>query len=64
MTPVDHLVAEVLDFAAYGVHLFFVLSGFILALPFCKAARGGGSVDIKKYFWRRVTRLEPPLPTC
>jgi len=61
MTPVDHLVAEVLDFAAYGVHLFFVLSGFILALPFCKAARGGGSVDIKKYFWRRVTRLEPPF---
>jgi peptidoglycan/LPS O-acetylase OafA/YrhL len=61
MTSTDHWVAEVIEFGAYGVHLFFVLSGFILALPFCKAARGGAHVDLKKYFWRRVTRLEPPF---
>ncbi len=61
MTPFDRCVAELIEFGAYGVHLFFVLSGFILALPFCKAARGGTSVDLGKYFWRRVTRLEPPF---
>jgi peptidoglycan/LPS O-acetylase OafA/YrhL len=61
MTLLDRCVADVIEFGAYGVHLFFVLSGFILALPFCKAARGGNPVDLKKYFWRRVTRLEPPF---
>lgn len=61
MTPLDRCVAEIIEFGAYGVPLFFVLSGFILALPFCKAARGGTPVDLKKYFWRRVTRLEPPF---
>jgi peptidoglycan/LPS O-acetylase OafA/YrhL len=61
MTLLDRCVADVIEFGAYGVHLFFVLSGFILALPFCKAARDGNPVDLKKYFWRRVTRLEPPF---
>lgn len=41
MTSVDRCVAEVIEFGEYGVHLFFVLSGFILALGFCKAAREG-----------------------
>lgn len=45
----------------YGVHLFFMISGFVLAMPFCRHAFSGGKpVDLKKYFWRRLTRLEPP----
>ncbi len=44
-----------------GVNLFYVISGFVLALPyamhrFSKAA----PVNIKAYFLRRLTRLEPP----
>jgi len=45
----------------FGVQLFFVISGFVLALPFAQAQLAGGRpVELKKYFWRRVTRLQPP----
>jgi peptidoglycan/LPS O-acetylase OafA/YrhL len=45
----------------FGVQLFFVISGFVLALPFAQEHLAGGSpVLLKKYFWRRVTRLQPP----
>jgi peptidoglycan/LPS O-acetylase OafA/YrhL len=45
----------------YGVQLFFTISGFILGLPFA-ASRMGKSrrISLKKYFLRRLTRLEPP----
>jgi peptidoglycan/LPS O-acetylase OafA/YrhL len=44
-----------------GVRLFFVISGFILALPFARHyLKGGPAVPIGRYFLRRVTRLEPP----
>ena len=48
-----------------GVPLFFVISGFILSLPFAEAHRKlRKPVSLKKYFWRRVTRLEPPYILC
>ena len=44
-----------------GVEMFFVLSGYILALPFAlQYICGGNKVNIKKYYVRRITRLEPP----
>ncbi len=44
-----------------GVVLFFVISGCILALPFARhRLTGGKKVDLRKYFLRRLTRLEPP----
>jgi peptidoglycan/LPS O-acetylase OafA/YrhL len=44
-----------------GVRLFFVISGFILALPFASHwLQGARSPDLKRYFLRRLTRLEPP----
>lgn len=45
----------------HGVELFFVISGFILALPFAgHYLNGTERVDLKKYYLRRLTRLEPP----
>jgi peptidoglycan/LPS O-acetylase OafA/YrhL len=45
----------------YGVELFFVISGFVLALPFVRARLGGGKpVSLRAYYLRRLTRLEPP----
>jgi peptidoglycan/LPS O-acetylase OafA/YrhL len=45
----------------HGVDLFFVISGFILALPFAAHHLAGApSVSLRKYYLRRLTRLEPP----
>ncbi len=44
-----------------GVRLFFVISGFILGMGFARQhLHLGKPVNLKKYFLRRVTRLEPP----
>ncbi|XZF13947.1 acyltransferase family protein [Chitinophagaceae bacterium MMS25-I14] len=44
-----------------GVSLFFVLSGFILALPFARHyLLSEPPVQLKSYYIRRLTRIEPP----
>jgi peptidoglycan/LPS O-acetylase OafA/YrhL len=44
-----------------GVKLFFVISGFILGLPFADHyLKGRNLPSLRKYFLRRFTRLEPP----
>jgi peptidoglycan/LPS O-acetylase OafA/YrhL len=44
-----------------GVPLFFVISGFILSLPFAEQSfRHEAAPSSKKYYLRRLTRLEPP----
>src|SRR5215207_5274847 len=44
-----------------GVSLFFIISGFILSLPFAKwRLTGGRPVLLQNYYLRRLTRLEPP----
>lgn len=45
----------------HGVELFFVISGFILALPFAAHRLSSGPrVELRRYYLRRLTRLEPP----
>ena len=61
MSLPDQIFERIAELGVYGVQLFFMLSGFVLALPFCKHASGlGRAVSLKKYFVRRMTRLEPP----
>jgi peptidoglycan/LPS O-acetylase OafA/YrhL len=50
-----------LDDGDRGVMLFFVISGMILAMPFARSLLlGAKPVSLRKYYMRRVTRLEPP----
>jgi peptidoglycan/LPS O-acetylase OafA/YrhL len=42
-----------------GVDLFFVLSGFLLSLPFLRQAAGGNAVSVRRYFGRRALRILP-----
>lgn len=52
---------RVLHIGGCGVPLFFAISGFILGLPFIEARLGHRSrVPLSRYYWRRITRLEPP----
>ena len=54
-------LTNILKHGDLGVPLFFVLSGFILGLPFAKHhIKSGKKVNLKSYFYRRITRLEPP----
>jgi peptidoglycan/LPS O-acetylase OafA/YrhL len=44
-----------------GVELFFVISGFILGVPFVgQHVLGKERVDLRAYYLRRLTRIEPP----
>lgn len=56
----DTYIQQVITEGGYGVSFFFMISGFILALPFIKEKNAGPRVSLKKYYLRRLTRLEPP----
>jgi peptidoglycan/LPS O-acetylase OafA/YrhL len=57
-------IASIASVGFFGVQLFFAISGFVLALPFCRARldpyRSASSPRLGSYFLRRITRLEPP----
>ena len=45
----------------FGVHLFFVISGFILALPYVRSADfNAPRPNTWSYYLRRIVRLDPP----
>jgi peptidoglycan/LPS O-acetylase OafA/YrhL len=57
----NSLLARILANGFHGVELFFVISGFILALPFAgHHLKSAKAVSLRGYFLRRLTRLEPP----
>ena len=49
----------------FGVQLFFVISGFVLALPFARRRFAAlPPPGLRSYYLRRVTRIEPPYVLC
>ncbi len=56
-----HWFNTFMEGADRSVPLFFAISGFILCLPFANHyLKGGKPIELKNYYVRRVTRLEPP----
>ncbi len=50
-----------LELCGNGVSIFFCISAFILSIPFIRYyLYDGQKVELKKYYWRRVKRLEIP----
>jgi peptidoglycan/LPS O-acetylase OafA/YrhL len=57
---VSGVVGQLAFGGAYGVFLFFALSGYLLFLPFVRAARPEGRpVDLRRYARNRVLRILP-----
>jgi peptidoglycan/LPS O-acetylase OafA/YrhL len=54
-------VAWVVARGDLGVYVFFMISGFVLALPFAQSHRDHRETpSLSMYFVRRLTRIEPP----
>jgi peptidoglycan/LPS O-acetylase OafA/YrhL len=59
--PQADWLAKIAQVGFRGVELFFVISGFILGLPFAAhRIQGAPRVRLNRYYLRRLTRLEPP----
>ena len=59
--PSERWLFSILSIGHCGVQLFFVLSGFLLALPFARWRLGmANEPSLRSYYLRRLTRLEPP----
>jgi peptidoglycan/LPS O-acetylase OafA/YrhL len=61
----DRWLEAALNRGWFGVDLFFVISGFVISLPFASHhIEGRPAVALRNYYLRRVTRLEPPFIIC
>lgn len=60
-TPPTDPVSRVCVAGQHALSLFFLVSGFILSLPFARQYLAGGKpIRLREYFMRRLTRIEPP----
>jgi peptidoglycan/LPS O-acetylase OafA/YrhL len=54
-------ILRAIGLGSLGVQVFFVISGFVVALPFARHwLQGAPKPDLGRYFMRRLTRIEPP----
>jgi peptidoglycan/LPS O-acetylase OafA/YrhL len=51
--------SELLDLANFGVTIFFTLSGFLITYLLLKEKEKTGTIDVKKFYIRRILRIWP-----
>ena len=57
----ERWLSAIVNQLPYSVPMFFMISGFVLAVPFASHhLLGKKPVALKSYYLRRLTRLEPP----
>ena len=61
LMPVGHSTYALAPLAAAGVALFFTLSGFLTTGLLLTEHDRKGSLDLRRFYGRRLTRLAPPL---
>ncbi|MBD8525113.1 acyltransferase family protein [Pseudomarimonas arenosa] len=59
ISPVGVDLTPLLACGYFGVDLFFVLSGFLLGMPFLTARQRGESVDLRRFWRNRARRVLP-----
>jgi peptidoglycan/LPS O-acetylase OafA/YrhL len=61
IAPSARFDRELDRYAFHALFLFFTISGFIISTPFARAyLNREGTPSLKAFYWRRVTRIEPP----
>lgn len=64
-TPLSHAINNSWYYLSTGVHLFFVLSGFLLFLPYARAMLDGHSLpSARRFYHRRALRILPAYWVC
>jgi peptidoglycan/LPS O-acetylase OafA/YrhL len=63
-SPLQRSFADLAERGKFGVAVFFVLSGFLLSIPFWKACDRGEPVDFRTYALRRLSRIVPATWLC
>jgi peptidoglycan/LPS O-acetylase OafA/YrhL len=62
-TKVGQVLAGFLSHAGNGVDIFFALSGFLISSLLLREKGSSGSIDIRRFYIRRVFRIIPPMAT-
>jgi len=58
---VAHCGLEKVVPGGFGVTIFFVLSGYLITSLLRSEYANTGTIDIRKFYWRRTLRIWPPL---
>jgi hypothetical protein len=53
-------LAATLKHGSFGVQIFFVLSGFLITWLLLGEERRSGTIDLKRFYFRRSLRILPP----
>jgi peptidoglycan/LPS O-acetylase OafA/YrhL len=61
MVVASHLFPRELPVGWIGVHLFFVLSGYLITRLLIQEIDEGGTIQLGRFYLRRALRLMPPL---